>query len=191
MLDGHADSPVTGGWRSTEVNDALDLCLACKGCKSDCPTGVDMATYKAEFLAHHYARRPRPAAHYSMGWLPLWARLSRLAPRTANAVLRAPLIAPMGKRVAGVAPQREAPAFAEESFVQWWAARGLPEPDPADARTVLLWPDTFSTYFHPAVAKSAVRVLESAGFHVAVPPGPCAAASPGSPPVNWQPHGGC
>uniref|UniRef100_A0AAU2UWT4 FAD-binding protein n=1 Tax=Streptomyces sp. NBC_00003 TaxID=2903608 RepID=A0AAU2UWT4_9ACTN len=169
MLDGHADSPVTGGWRSTEVNDALDLCLACKGCKSDCPTGVDMATYKAEFLAHHYARRPRPAAHYSMGWLPLWARLSRLAPRTANAVLRAPLIAPMGKRVAGVAPQREAPAFAEESFVQWWAARGLPEPDPADARTVLLWPDTFSTYFHPAVAKSAVRVLESAGFHVAVP----------------------
>ncbi|WP_329461551.1 FAD-binding and (Fe-S)-binding domain-containing protein [Streptomyces sp. NBC_01431] len=169
MLDGHADSPVSGGWRSSEVNDALDLCLACKGCKSDCPTGVDMATYKAEFLSHHYARRLRPAAHYSMGWLPLWARMSRLAPRTANAVLHAPALAGLGKRLAGVAPRREAPVFAEQSFVQWWAARGLPEPDPADPRTVVLWPDTFSTYFHPAVAKSAVRVLESAGFHVAVP----------------------
>ncbi|MFK4273946.1 (Fe-S)-binding protein, partial [Streptomyces milbemycinicus] len=70
MLDGHADSAVTDGWRSTEVRDALDLCLACKGCKSDCPTGVDMATLKAEFLDHHYAGRPRPAAHYSLGWLP-------------------------------------------------------------------------------------------------------------------------
>ncbi|MFF4186714.1 FAD-binding and (Fe-S)-binding domain-containing protein [Streptomyces sp. NPDC001691] len=169
MLDGHADSPVTGGWRSSEVNDALDLCLACKGCKSDCPTGVDMATYKAEFLSHHYTRRLRPAAHYSLGWLPLWARLSRLAPRATNALLRAPGIARLGKRAAGVAPQREAPAFAEESFVRWWAARGRPEPDPADARTVVLWPDTFSTYFHPGVAKSGVRVLESAGFHVAVP----------------------
>ncbi|MCT9092264.1 FAD-binding protein [Streptomyces sp. ASQP_92] len=169
MLGGHTDSPVTGGWRSTEVNDALDLCLACKGCKSDCPTGVDMATYKAEFLAHHYAHRPRPAAHYSMGWLPLWARLSRLAPRAVNALAHAPYVAGLGKRIAGVAPEREAPAFAEESFVQWWSSRGLPEPDPADERTVVLWPDTFSTYFHPAVAKSAVRVLESAGFRVAVP----------------------
>ncbi|MFG3281425.1 FAD-binding and (Fe-S)-binding domain-containing protein [Streptomyces sp. NPDC048111] len=169
MLDGHADSPVTGGWRSAEVNDALDLCLACKGCKSDCPTGVDMATYKAEFLSHHYANRPRPAAHYSMGWLPLWARLSRVAPRAVNAALRAPVLSSLGKRVAGVAPERTAPAFAEESFVQWWTARGLPEPDPADERTVVLWPDTFSSSFHPAVAKAAVRVLESAGFNVAVP----------------------
>lgn len=169
MLGGHADSPVTDGWRPTEVHDALDLCLACKGCKSDCPTGVDMATCKAEFLAHHYAHRPRPAAHYSMGWLPLWARLSRLAPRLTNALAHAPYVAGLGKRLAGVAPEREAPAFAEESFLQWWSARGLPEADPADEKTVVLWPDTFSTYFHPAVAKSAVRVLESAGFHVAVP----------------------
>lgn len=86
-----------------------------------------------------------------------------------RALLRAPGIARLGKRAAGVAPQREAPAFAEESFVRWWAARGRSEPDPADAHTVVLWPDTFSTYFHPGVAKSAVRVLESAGFHVAVP----------------------
>jgi len=169
MLDGHADSAITDGWRSTEVRDALDLCLACKGCKSDCPVGVDMATYKAEFLSHHYEGRLRPAAHYSMGWLPLWARLSRTAPRLVNAALGAPGLAGLGKRLAGVAVERDAPVFAEESFVQWWRARGSADPDPADPRTVLLWPDTFSTYFHPNVAKSAVRVLEDAGFKVAVP----------------------
>ncbi|MFI6146988.1 FAD-binding and (Fe-S)-binding domain-containing protein [Streptomyces sp. NPDC051109] len=169
MLGGHADSPITDGWRSSAVKDALDLCLACKGCKSDCPVGVDMATYKAEFLSHHYAGRLRPAAHYSMGWLPVWARLSRLAPRLFNAAVRAPGIARIGKRLAGVAREREAPAFAEQSFVQWWTARGLPEPDPSDPKTVVVWPDTFSNVFHPSVAESAVRVLEDAGFRVTVP----------------------
>ncbi|WP_084718924.1 FAD-binding and (Fe-S)-binding domain-containing protein [Streptacidiphilus carbonis] len=169
MIGGHPDSPITDGWRSEAVRDALDLCLACKGCKSDCPTGVDMATYKAEFLSHHYQGRIRPAAHYALGWLPLWARASRVAPGLVNAVLRAPGISAAGKRLAGVAVEREAPLFAEESFVQWWRARGTPEPEPGDPRAVVLWPDTFSTYFHPSVARSAVRVLEDAGFHVAVP----------------------
>jgi Fe-S oxidoreductase len=172
MLDGHADSAVTDGWRSTEVRDALDLCLACKGCKSDCPTGVDMATYKAEFLAHHYEGRRRPAAHYSMGWLPVWARLSRLAPAVVNNLLHAPGLAAAGKRLAGVDGAREAPLFAGESFLRWWRARGGEEPEPGDERAVVLWPDTFSTYFHPSIAKSAVRVLEDAGFRVAVPSRP-------------------
>ncbi|MFI9228026.1 FAD-binding and (Fe-S)-binding domain-containing protein [Streptomyces rimosus] len=169
MLGGHADSAVTDGWRSTEVKDALDLCLACKGCKSDCPTGVDMATYKAEFLAHHYKGRLRPAAHYALGWLPLWALASRAAPRLVNAALHAPVIGNLGKRLAGVATRRDAPVFAEQSFLQWWRAQDRPEPDPADPRTVVLWPDTFSTYFHPNIARSAVRVLEDAGFRVTVP----------------------
>ncbi|MBP0459860.1 FAD-binding and (Fe-S)-binding domain-containing protein [Streptomyces montanisoli] len=168
MIGGHADSPVTDGWRSTEVRDALDLCLACKGCKSDCPTGVDMATYKAEFLSHHYQGRLRPAAHYALGWLPLWARASRIAPGLVNTVLRAPVLSKLGKKLAGVA-DREAPLFAEESFVQWWRSRGTPDPRPGDPRAVLLWPDTFTTYFHPSIAKAAVRVMEDAGFHVAVP----------------------
>ncbi|MDQ0687201.1 FAD/FMN-containing dehydrogenase/Fe-S oxidoreductase [Streptomyces achromogenes] len=172
MLDGHADSAVKDGWRSTEVHDALDLCLACKGCKSDCPTGVDMATLKAEFLSHHYEGRLRPAAHYSMGWLPVWARLSRLAPRLLNSALHAPVLARAGKRLAGVAEARSAPVFAEQSFLQWWQARDLDEADPADPHTVVLWPDTFSTYFHPSIAVSAVRVLEDAGFRVAVPTKP-------------------
>lgn len=169
MLNGHADAAVTDGWRSTEVRDALDLCLACKGCKSDCPVGVDMATYKSEFLAHHYWGRLRPAAHYSMGWLPLWARLARLSPRLVNAALTAPGLARVGKALAGVAAERDAPPFPEESFTERWAARGTTQPEPGGDRTVLLWPDTFSTHFHPGVAKAAVRLLEDAGFQVDVP----------------------
>ncbi|MEU6370252.1 FAD-binding and (Fe-S)-binding domain-containing protein [Streptomyces sp. NPDC046931] len=172
MLGGHADSTITDGWRSTEVRDALDLCLACKGCKSDCPVGVDMATYKAEFLSHHYGGRPRPAAHYSMGWLPVWARFSRIAPSLVNTLLHAPGLARAGKRLAGVAEARQAPLFAKQSFLRWYKARDAGKPDPADPRTVVLWPDTFSTYFHPSIAISAVRVLEDAGFRVAVPTTP-------------------
>ncbi|WP_340373885.1 FAD-linked oxidase C-terminal domain-containing protein [Streptomyces sp. SS7] len=172
MLDGHPDSAVTDGWRSTEVRDALDLCLACKGCKSDCPTGVDMATLKAEFLAHHYEGRPRPAAHYSMGWLPVWARLSRIAPQLVNGVLHAPGLARAGKRLAGVDEARAAPVFAPQSFQQWWRSHRADEPGPADPRAVVLWPDTFTNAFHPAIAASAVRVLEDAGFRVTVPTRP-------------------
>ncbi|WP_128983532.1 FAD-binding and (Fe-S)-binding domain-containing protein [Streptomyces roseicoloratus] len=182
MLGGHEDTAIPDGWRSTAVKDALDLCLACKGCRSDCPVGVDMATYKAEFLAHHYRRRLRPAAHYSLGWLPLWARLARVSPTTVNALLRAPGLAALAKRAAGVAPERQTPLFARESFTEWWRRReaaGTPTPsgqaaapDPADPGTVVLWPDTFTTHFHPSIAIAAVRVLEDAGFTVAVPSAP-------------------
>ncbi|OIJ96209.1 FAD-binding oxidoreductase [Streptomyces sp. MUSC 14] len=172
MLDGHPDSAVTDGWRSTEVRDALDLCLACKGCKSDCPTGVDMATYKAEFLSHHYAGRLRPAAHYSLGWLPLWAQLATHVPWLANAALDAPGLGRAGRWLAGVEPARTAPLFAERSFVRWWQESGRDQPDPGDPATVLLWPDTFSNHFHPSVAISAARLLEDAGFRVAVPDTP-------------------
>src|SRR5207248_4172687 len=83
---------VRDGWHSAEARDALDLCLACKGCRKDCPVEVDMATYKAEFLAHHYKGRLRPAAHYSMGWLPVAALLAARAPGLVNAAGRAPLL---------------------------------------------------------------------------------------------------
>ncbi|MEV6177994.1 FAD-binding and (Fe-S)-binding domain-containing protein [Streptomyces sp. NPDC052015] len=117
---------VTDGWRSTEVRDALDLCLSCKGCRSDCPVEVDMATYKAEFLHHHYAGRRRPAAHYSMGRLPVWLRW---AARTHTAPLLNALasIGPMasaGKRLGGIAPERAIPRLARETFSAWWRRRG-------------------------------------------------------------------
>lgn len=154
------------GWRSTEVRDALDLCLACKGCKSDCPVNVDMATYKAEFLAHHYANRIRPAAHYSMGWLPLWARVAALAPRTVNALAHAPGLAALAKRAGGIAVERELPRFAAGRFTD----RSPSGPASTGSRgEVLLWPDTFTNNLDPSIAADAKEVLEAAGFRVRVP----------------------
>ena len=167
MLQGHDDSPIHDGWHSTAVRDGLDLCLSCKGCKHDCPVGVDMATYKAEFLSHHYAGRLRPLAHYSMGWLPLLAQVATRMPRLVNAFSQAPVLSRIGKALGGVAPERRIPEFADETFQHWYARRG---PRGTGARgEVVLWPDTFSNSFHPRLAQAAVEVLEDAGWRVVVP----------------------
>ena len=167
MLQGQADSPVSDGWRSEAVRDALDLCLACKGCKSDCPVNVDMATYKAEFLSHHYAGRLRPMAHYSMGWLPVLARVAGGAPRLVNAVTQAPLLSRLVTAAAGVAPQRQVPQFAPQTFQAWH--RNRDRRGSGERGVVVLWPDTFSNHFHPHLAQAATRVLEDAGWRVEVP----------------------
>jgi FAD/FMN-containing dehydrogenase/Fe-S oxidoreductase len=171
MLEGHPDSPIQDGWRSTAVRDALDLCLACKGCKSDCPVNVDMATYKAEFLAHHYEGRLRPRAHYALGWLPVAARAvtkAHLAP-VVNAMAHAPLLPRLATRAAGLAP-REIPLFAGETLQQWWTRRGGSRPGMRG--TVLLWPDTFTNSFQPRVGQAAVELLEDAGWTVRIPTEP-------------------
>ncbi len=165
---------IKDGWRSTEVRDALDLCLSCKGCRSDCPVNVDMATYKAEFLHHHYKGRLRPLSHYSMGWLPLLARLAGLAPGLVNAITQSSL-GPLLKRMGGIAGERDIPKFAPRSFVSMWKGRGRSAAgrgSTAPHGPVILWPDTFSNSFHPGVAKAAVEVLEDAGFEVRVPTQP-------------------
>ncbi|GAB7109196.1 FAD-binding and (Fe-S)-binding domain-containing protein [Streptomyces phaeofaciens JCM 4814] len=161
---------VTDGWRSTEVRDALDLCLSCKGCRSDCPVEVDMATYKAEFLHHHYAGRRRPAAHYSMGWLPVWLRWAsrtRAVP-LLNALAAVRPFARVARAVAGIAPERAIPRLAGETFSRWWRRRG--SSDAPAGELVVLWPDTFTEHLSPAVGRAAVRVLEAAGLRVALPP---------------------
>ena len=159
---------ITGGWHSTEVRDALDLCLACKGCRKDCPVDVDMATYKAEFLAHHYKGRLRPASHYSMGWLPAVALLAARAPAAVNAAGRAPGLGRLLKLAGGIDAHRELPRFARERFTRWYARRGARRTGPP----VILWPDTFTNSFHPDVGQAAVSVLENAGFTVEVPARP-------------------
>ena len=159
---------ITDGWQSTAVHDALDLCLACKGCRSDCPVNVDMATYKAEFLFHHYRGRFRPMAHYSMGWIPLWARLAAVAPRAINAVTRTPGLSTLVKKAGGIDVQRELPQFADDRFTSWFSRRPAAAAAPSRGRAVL-WPDSFVNNFQPEIGKAAVAVLESAGFAVEVP----------------------
>ena len=172
MLHG---GPLTRGWRSEPVREALSLCLACKGCKSDCPVHVDMATYKAEFHAHHYAGRLRPRAAYSMGLIQDWAALAGVAPRVANALLHSPGIARLAKWAGGIAPQRALPRFAEEPFTRWFARRDSPR---GTGRRVVLWPDTFNNFFRPATAKAAVRLLEAGGWEVHLPRRPVCCGRP-------------
>lgn len=166
-----AGEVVRDGWRSEEVREALDLCLSCKGCRSDCPVGVDMATYKAEFLHHYYAGRLRPAAHYALGGLPVWLRAtSRVAPLLDRLAGVGPLAA-VAKRIAGVAPERDIPELPPEPFARWWRRR--PESaDSAGGREAVLWPDTFTNHLSPQVGRAAVTVLEAAGLRVTVPRAP-------------------
>jgi Fe-S oxidoreductase len=154
-----------GGWRNEDVKEALDLCLACKGCKHECPVRVDMATYKAEFLSHYYEHRLRPLHAYALGLIHWEARLASKMPRLANLLLR-PRFA---RRAAGIAEERMPPRFATQTFTDWFRGRRPAVPGAAPRGPVLLWADTFNTHFHPEVAIAAVEVLEAAGFEVTVP----------------------
>mgnify|MGYP005842068389 CR=1 FL=1 len=163
MLQG---DPLEGGWKNEHVKQALDLCLACKGCKGDCPVSVDMATYKSEFLAHYYEGRLRPVSAYAFGLIFRWARLAEIWPRLANFLTHGPVFGPAFKRVVGLAPQREIPEFAPVTFRRWWRNRpvvneGCPK--------VVLWPDTWNNHFLPETSIAAVEVLEAAGRQVLVP----------------------
>jgi Fe-S oxidoreductase len=162
MMSGHlADR----GWRNPDVKEALDLCLSCKGCKGDCPVSVDMASFKAEFLAHYYQGRLRPRQAYALGLIPVWARLAAHAPGLANAALNSPLTGRVAKFSAGVAHSRRAPEFPARTFRDWFASHE----GPISGSEVMLWPDTFTNYFTPEVGIAATEVLESAGYRVRIP----------------------
>ncbi|MER6976134.1 FAD-binding and (Fe-S)-binding domain-containing protein [Streptomyces carpinensis] len=155
---------VEEGWRSEEVREVLDLCLACKACSTDCPAGVDMATYKSEFLNHYYRGRIRPLSHFSLGWLPRWLKLTGRLSRIVNAVLATPL----GKVVAaagGLTTKRALPRFADAG--QWRreiADAGVGAVGAAvEEDSVVLFVDTFTRGFRPEVAGAAARVLADAG----------------------------
>jgi FAD/FMN-containing dehydrogenase/Fe-S oxidoreductase len=178
-------SLVSSGWQSPEVAEALDLCLSCKGCSTDCPAGVDMATYKAEALYQRYRGKLRPASHYTLGWLPRWAALTARKPwtaRLANAALRLRPAAAAAKRFGGIDERRDLPVFATQSFRRWFAERrpdgplrlggadSQDRPEPARA-PVLLWVDTFTNAFAPQVGHAAVAVLEAAGYEVRITAG--------------------
>ena len=151
-------------WRDDEVFDALDLCLACKGCTKECPVKVDMPTLKAEFLAHYYQGRVRPRHAYAFGLIDQAARAGSRVPALANLVTRTQLF----KRAAGIAPQRSVPRFARRDLRSWFRERGERN---VGGKRIILWPDTFNTFFHAETGAAAVEVLEAAGYHVTMPAG--------------------
>jgi len=177
MLAGSLQSE---GFKSDAVNEALDLCLSCKACKSECPVQVDMAAYKSEFLAQRYKGRLHPLHHYIFGFADQLARYGSLAPGLTNAILTGPLTSPIIKRIAGVAAERQLPRLAPRSF-QKSRRRSIPTADgstlatvreaQSPGRPVLLWPDTWNNYYHPATLSAADSVLTAAGFTAQSPTG--------------------
>jgi FAD/FMN-containing dehydrogenase/Fe-S oxidoreductase len=172
MLEGDV---VRDGWRSQEVKEALDLCLSCKGCTSDCPVHVDMPTYKAEFLHHHWKGRLRPRHAYALGLIDRAARAAALAPELVNALTHAPGLSAATKTIAGLTPERAIPRFAPLTLRRWFEARGERN---AEGPRVLLFPDTFTNHLRTEVGVAAVEALEAAGCHVVMPRRPVCCGRP-------------
>jgi FAD/FMN-containing dehydrogenase/Fe-S oxidoreductase len=171
MLRGDA---LTKGFAEEAVEEALDLCLACKGCKHDCPVEVDMASYKGDFRARHYAGKWRPRAAYGMGQIQRWARVAAYAPWLANFATRAPGLSLLTKWIGGIAPERTMPRFASQTFRAWHRKNARH----TGGRRVVLWPDTFNDHFRPETAIAATRLLEGLGFDVRLPAEPLCCGRP-------------
>ncbi|MBO0864274.1 MAG: FAD-binding oxidoreductase, partial [Mycobacterium sp.] len=161
---------ITDGWQSSEVADALDLCLACKGCTSDCPVDVDIPTYKAEFLYHHFksARRWRPRYAYAFGFIDQAARLASAMPELANFATQTPVLSRIAKAVGGIDRHRPLPTFAPMTLQQWFSQRPVVN---ADGPRVILFPDTFNNRLHTDVGVACVQAIEAAGWRVVMPSG--------------------
>jgi FAD/FMN-containing dehydrogenase/Fe-S oxidoreductase len=166
---------IAGGWQNDDVREALEWCLACKGCRSDCPTHTDMASYKAEFLSHYYEGRPRPAQAMSMGRIGEWGQYASRASFLVNAVTQSALFAPLAKKFAGIAPQRPMPRFASTSLRPQLRAMHLARRGPKReggyrrGDPVTLFADTFTKYFRPRTALNAARLIEATGARVDLP----------------------
>jgi FAD/FMN-containing dehydrogenase/Fe-S oxidoreductase len=167
---------VKDGWNDEHVKEALDLCLSCKACKSECPTNVDMATYKSEFLSHYFEKKSRPLHMYAFGMIDRWAEIGAIAPGLANFFSQAPGFRQVLQGILHLAPQRRVPSFAASTFQEWACRNEVPgiagaisSSSAAHRGEVILWADTFNNYFHPGTGQAAAEVLQAAGFAVRVP----------------------
>lgn len=157
---------IKDNWKSKEVKESLDLCLACKGCLGECPVHVDMATYKAEYFAHYYKKHSRPRAAYTFGWIDRWARMASGMAGFVNFLTQNKIFGSLAKSIGGIAPEREIPKFAEKPYTKLYRGN---RKDINFENSVLLWPDTFNNYFFPEVLQAGEKVLRSGGFEIIVP----------------------
>jgi Fe-S oxidoreductase len=172
MLQGDV---LTKGWKQEQVKESLDLCLACKGCKGDCPVNVDMATLKSEFLSHYYEKKMRPRNAYAFGWIYWWSRLASLMPGVVNFLTHFPLLSNVAKAAAGVSQKRKIPKFAQQTFRNWFNSKRTKN---TKNKKVILWVDTFNNFFKPETLVAGMEVLEAAGFEVIISKKPICCGRP-------------
>lgn len=166
VLQELANGALVDGFDAPELAESLDLCLSCRACGSDCPAGVDMASYKSEVLHRKYRGRLRPISHYAFGRLPLWLRLAEPVAPVLDALARIRPLARLALRLAGADARRELPRLPRRTFRHWWRRRA---PVPAGEQ-VVLWLDSFTDGLSPEQGRAAVAVLEDAGYEVLVLP---------------------
>lgn len=167
VLQEALDGTLVHGLADPVVGEALDLCLACKGCASDCPTGIDMATYKSEAIYRAYRGRRRPRSHYLLGRLPKWARLIAPVASAANAAMRLGPVAKLAKKTAGIDQRRPVPVFATNTLRRSTAPRRARRSS-VETPDVWVWADSFTDHFFPHSGLAAIRFLEAQGLTVRV-----------------------